>query len=626
MASNDIPLSDILIPSRAAAKRARAAFGRQLSSSPEPDTPPKRKSTKRRKSAVSAVDSTKTVANFPTESAHSGPVSSEAIHPPAPLPRRPASHSRLPQSFTSSENEEEDSRWKCFNGQLVWVRIRRSGEPVWNETEESKEESFWWPGGILRGSLQRGPVHVLLFGRISPGAKTDISLPTPTESYILSMKTNNESLRFSAQNFRLPDVAPEIDEFPPKKVEDGAGREVPRGGRKNDFWKPPPPDPMLDVPGELVLSLEKKGRTEYWPAKVEEYIPPSKRTAKPRYRLLFLDDAMLSVERSMFYTTGEDGFYSCKLGKFDSGDSKIADNVDADIDESELTRGPSPIPEIPPPTNFGKLSIRQQFSYVKPVVKAVLNDRYPPAKDRHDAFMKGGIIRRALRKEAPGKGELNAREVTELGLVLNWWVLRDERYAKKLSSTWQASISVSDPPDDQAQAELSELSGRVQPTADSTNAAVISTHHQDARAQSVLSDLTDVVTPPPSEVTTCGEMLHSERTGHHEQERHRGCEAYEALTQLERIEYCQLVLLHESILQLLLWRSEERTSLKILDDNEEKHLHEIAFKMSEQMDWVVEIERLREAGQKRRQQKAGPPPMSMGGTRSRPKMSSSVRN
>ncbi|THH19590.1 hypothetical protein EW146_g1614 [Bondarzewia mesenterica] len=386
----------------------------------------------------------------------------------------------------------------------------------------------------------------LLFGRISPGAKTDVSLPMPTESYILSMKTNNESLRYTSR----PATA------------------------TYDFWKPPPPDPMLDVPGELVLSLEKKGRTEYWPAKIEEYIPPPKRTAKSRYRLLFLGDAMLSVERSMFYMTGEDAFYSCKLEKFDSGDSKIADNVDADIDESELTRGPSPIPEIPPPTNFGKLSIRQQFSYVKPVVKAVLNDRYPPAKDRHDAFMKGGIIRRALRKEAPAQVE---------------------------------------------------SSGRVQPTADSTNAAVIPTHHQDARAQSVLSDLTEVVTPPPSEVTTCGEMLHSERTGHHEQERRRGCEAYEALTQLERIEYCQLVLLHESILQLLLWRSEERTSLKKLDDNEEKHLHEIAFKMSEQMDWVVEIERLREAGQKRRQQKVGPPPMSMSGTRSRPKMSSSAQ-
>lgn len=85
---------------------------------------------------------------------------------------------------------------------------------------------------------------------------------------------------------------------------------------------------------------------------------------------------------------------------------------------------------MPPRPNFFNLSIREQFAYVQPVIKAILDDRYPPAKDRHDSFIKGGVLRRTVRKEAPGKGNLTTKEVTELGLVLNRWALRDERYAK----------------------------------------------------------------------------------------------------------------------------------------------------------------------------------------------------
>ena len=141
--------------------------------------------------------------------------------------------------------------------------------------------------------------------------------------------------------------------------------------------------------------------------------------------------------------------------------------------------------------------------------------------------------------------------------------------------------------------------------------------------------------PPP---LSCSHVQQIESV--HESPRQWGCEAYEALTIPDKIEvsvqdispeklnrylisfqYCQLVLLHEAILQLLLWRSGKRTSLDLLGD-EEQELHDVALKQSEEIDWVVEIYRLREAGLK---VKPGKTAVVVGGTRSRPKMSSGVR-
>jgi hypothetical protein len=79
----------------------------------------------------------------------------------------------------------------------------------------------------------------------------------------------------------------------------------------NDFEA----DPMLKIPGELVLSRESKTRTEYWPAQVLEYIAPKQgyRKTKPRYRILFLDGKQKSAERSWFFASYQEGFQTCKV-------------------------------------------------------------------------------------------------------------------------------------------------------------------------------------------------------------------------------------------------------------------------------------------------------------------------
>jgi hypothetical protein len=78
-------------------------------------------------------------------------------------------------------------------------------------------------------------------------------------------------------------------------------------------WSPPPSDPLLEIPGELVYSIEKKGRSEYWAARVEQYIPPTLPWVPPKYRVRFKDDTFRTVTRDMFYTSDEPEFYTCKV-------------------------------------------------------------------------------------------------------------------------------------------------------------------------------------------------------------------------------------------------------------------------------------------------------------------------
>ena len=80
-------------------------------------------------------------------------------------------------------------------------------------------------------------------------------------------------------------------------------------------WTPEEVDQSLEIPGEPVLSLEKKNRTEYWPAQVLEYLPPTVPRQKGRYKLLFLDLQEALVTRDMFFSQEQEGFHSCKVRK-----------------------------------------------------------------------------------------------------------------------------------------------------------------------------------------------------------------------------------------------------------------------------------------------------------------------
>jgi hypothetical protein len=80
------------------------------------------------------------------------------------------------------------------------------------------------------------------------------------------------------------------------------------------FWEPSPPDVGLDIPGELVLGRERASKTSaYWPAKIKDYVPPTKRTEQGKYTVVWLDASEQNIPRGWFYTTDEDGFALCTV-------------------------------------------------------------------------------------------------------------------------------------------------------------------------------------------------------------------------------------------------------------------------------------------------------------------------
>jgi hypothetical protein len=117
-------------------------------------------------------------------------------------------------------------------------------------------------------------------------------------------------------------------------------------------------------------------------------------------------------------------FISCQLGRFMSDDEESEADTDNEFVQNE-TGADEPVILLPPPDpeDFCELPIREQFVYVKPIIRAILNEAYLPARGRHRAFMQGGLLRLRLQKAATGKGDLTVRDVSRLGRVLQNWVL-----------------------------------------------------------------------------------------------------------------------------------------------------------------------------------------------------------
>jgi hypothetical protein len=117
-------------------------------------------------------------------------------------------------------------------------------------------------------------------------------------------------------------------------------------------------------------------------------------------------------------------FISYQLGRFMSDDEESEADTDGEYVQYE-TGADEPAILLPPPDpeDFCELPIREQFAYVKPIIRAILNETYLPARERHRAFMAGGLSRLRLQKTATGKGDLTVRDVSRLGRVLQNWVL-----------------------------------------------------------------------------------------------------------------------------------------------------------------------------------------------------------
>ncbi|KAF8635495.1 hypothetical protein AX17_003885 [Amanita inopinata Kibby_2008] len=439
-----------------------------------------------------------------------------------------------------------------------------------------------------------------------------------------------------------------------------------RGVPEEDDWIPPPADDALQIPGEIVLAKASEWDKFYWPARILAYMPPeSKRERQGKYKLEYLDGANGLLKRNAFFTSDDDEFAICKLGQFESSYDDVANDLDTE-DPLELSHGErtsSPIPTCPPPSleAFCNADVRAQFAYTKPILVAVLNEQYPPARDRHDRFLKGGQARNGVVDDASLRGEMDPHSVGELQRWLCDWCLREERWAKRDDAHTinefigeQEDVSgdrvnhaglLNEGNDQQLATSLKDdqnLNGSntiLRPISPSISPESISSTEnppdsmmdisaEDTKASaaesspSLLSDLTRETTPmsvdaketqPPeackgaaldggdiddglsdlTELDDIDAIQDTQELGVKESPRQYGCAAYEALSSIEKLDYCLNVLLPEAILQILLWRKGLRRSLELLPVDEEQRLHDEGLRLLHVTDWVWDVMRLR---------------------------------
>ncbi|KAF8447381.1 hypothetical protein L210DRAFT_3641335 [Boletus edulis BED1] len=193
-------------------------------------------------------------------------------------------------------------------------------------------------------------------------------------------------------------------------------------------YSPCPPDLTLQIPGELIFALAPKTGGFYWPAQILQHVPD--RTEK--YRVKFLDDEEHVIIRDKFFTSEEDGFILCPLGEWESA-IKTTDDPESGDEGGEYGAGDanaqdldeSALPPPPPAEDFEDLSVRVQLAYVKPVLQAILNKEYAPARGKHETFMRGGSGRVTLLKSAGVRGGMDARLVKAVQKAICEWVLGD---------------------------------------------------------------------------------------------------------------------------------------------------------------------------------------------------------
>ena len=113
------------------------------------------------------------------------------------------------------------------------------------------------------------------------------------------------------------------------------------------------------------------------------------------------------------------------------GGSIQEDDEDPQVDlaeeglDDENLRYPSPMPELPVTgVMFLQLSISEQFQYTTPVLVALLNGQYLPARKLHIGFMKGGKSRNAVASAAWKRGDVSHKDKADLSTCIRWWMRR----------------------------------------------------------------------------------------------------------------------------------------------------------------------------------------------------------
>ena len=105
-----------------------------------------------------------------------------------------------------------------------------------------------------------------------------------------------------------------VGDFVGEDFDDEEATEVPH---PHASFIDPGPDPMLTIPGEKVFARVNNSRLEHWPAIITGYVPSTVLRRQGKYNIMFFDRVNKKVDRSLFYTSLDDGFSTCKVTYFE---------------------------------------------------------------------------------------------------------------------------------------------------------------------------------------------------------------------------------------------------------------------------------------------------------------------
>ncbi|KAF5315687.1 hypothetical protein D9611_005029 [Ephemerocybe angulata] len=368
----------------------------------------------------------------------------------------------------------------------------------------------------------------------------------------------------------------------------------------------------VDVDTIVVARDLNPRSTEYWPARVLEYYPPKRRREEGKYKLEYLDSTQLIVPRSYFYHDAEDGFVSVKMGKMQH--AVVDDTVDKENDDDIpiVDRSPSPPCEDPPPDQdtFVRLSLREQFAYVKPVLQAILQNNYGPTKDKFQVFMSGTRAQQAsLAQIASERGMMDPQQVSELLVYLKWWCLRGERQPQTVEEEEDADADAASAAGDAPESVATEPLPSVAPSSPALTEVALPSSPPLEPPMSSFSPLTELsveqggLSLVSGSADDDGDNMDTREDGvvdvlvpiedEAPAPRQTGAPEYEAITPLQRLDFCLNILLQEAIRQILLWRKGSRTKAELLSPEEEERLHKEGGKLLNERDWVQDVLRLR---------------------------------
>ncbi|CAL1705475.1 unnamed protein product [Somion occarium] len=559
----------------------------------------------------------------------------KSANQPAPTSSTSSAKRELSHISISSSDDEDVIITSMIYAvdMLVWVRLNRSGSVCPDETN-----TMWWPAKVVRSS----PLRVLLFGKPpcthAAHSNIEVDISKSSDHVVLSLTTPSNNLRFHARNyasfvdkssglvsprkrqkvfdaelhakwedaFRLMlevDRVMNNDGFPrmlsyytTNDARDSSEEvetilDSPIIADDDEDWKPPPCNPMYEIPGELILAKETTKSTQYWPARIIAYVPPTNPSQKQKYRVLYYDGTVKNISPNLFYMETDEGFKDCIMG--DDMDNYGLDEVDnrspsTSPDKDDDPRSPSPTPTTPPPDDFAFIyNIYEQFQYAKPILAAILQERYLPVKPRHEMFMKSEATRRKVCDTGHEKGEFTAAEVEELSAHIRRWIRRRAQrqelglilpddpqefpQAENLSNDVLLSDDTLEMPLSQASGEATDTDAMSEaPLPPSSLLSVVSEKDDTAHAEKTTHDLADETAL--QEVTHLGQR-----------------KSFSTLSEIEQITYCTNILLPEVVLQLLLWRSGLRQIPELLSAEEEERLHHLAEEKARERYWVHDI-------------------------------------